>query len=65
LKVPALLRKTLHSTNPIESVFSRVRSCEKNIKRYSRRQFFTLAGRLHLLRIRLNHRVIYAEGLYP
>lgn len=34
LKVPALLRKTLHSTNPIESVFSRVRACEKNIKRY-------------------------------
>jgi putative transposase len=33
LKVP-LLRKTLHSTNPIESLFSRVRSCEKNIKRY-------------------------------
>jgi transposase-like protein len=34
LKVPALLRKTLHSTNPIESLFSHVRSCEKNIKRY-------------------------------
>jgi putative transposase len=34
LQVPALLRKTLHSTNPIESLFSRVRSCEKNIKRY-------------------------------
>lgn len=34
LKVPALLRKTLHSTNPIESLFSRVRACEKNIKRY-------------------------------
>jgi transposase-like protein len=34
LKVPALLRKTLHSTNPIESLFSRVRSCEKNIRRY-------------------------------
>ena len=34
LKVPALLRKTLHSTNPIESVFSQVRHCEKNIKRY-------------------------------
>jgi transposase-like protein len=34
LKVPALLRKTLHSTNPIESLFSRVRVCEKNIKRY-------------------------------
>jgi transposase-like protein len=34
LKVPPLLRKTLHSTNPIESLFSRVRSCEKNIKRY-------------------------------
>jgi putative transposase len=34
LKVPELLRKTLHSTNPIESTFSTVRSCEKNIKRY-------------------------------
>ena len=34
LKVPALLRKTLHSTNPIESIFSSVRSCERNIKRY-------------------------------
>ena len=34
LKVPAMLRKTLHSTNPIESLFSQVRSCEKNIKRY-------------------------------
>lgn len=34
LKVPALLRKTLHSTNPIESLFSQVRDCEKNIKRY-------------------------------
>lgn len=34
LKVPALLRQTLHSTNPIESLFSRVRACEKNIKRY-------------------------------
>jgi len=34
LKVPALLRKSLHSTNPIESLFSRVRLGEKNIKRY-------------------------------
>jgi len=34
LKVPALLRKTLHSTNPIESLFSRVRHCERNIKRH-------------------------------
>ena len=34
LKVPALLRKTLHSTNPIESMFSTVRDCESNIKRY-------------------------------
>jgi transposase-like protein len=34
LKVPALLRRSLHSTNAIESLFSRVRSCEKNIKRY-------------------------------
>jgi len=34
LKVPALLRRTLHSTNPIESMFSMVRDCEGNIKRY-------------------------------
>jgi putative transposase len=34
LKVPALLRKALHSTNPIESMFSNVRHCEGNIKRY-------------------------------
>lgn len=34
LKVSPLLRKTLHSTNPMESMFSRVRDCEGNIKRY-------------------------------
>jgi len=34
LKVPALLRKSLYSTNPIESMFSMVRSCEHNIKRF-------------------------------
>jgi len=34
LKVPGLLRKTLHSTNPIESMFSMVRDAEGNIKRY-------------------------------
>jgi transposase-like protein len=34
LQVPALLRKVLHSTNPIESMFSTVRHCEGNIKRY-------------------------------
>ena len=34
LKVPARLRKTLYSTNPIESMFSTVRECEGNIKRY-------------------------------
>ena len=34
LKVPALLKKTLTSTNPIESMFSTVRDCEGNIKRY-------------------------------
>jgi len=33
LKVPALLRKTLQSTNPIESMFSLVRHCERNVKR--------------------------------
>lgn len=34
LEVPELLRRTLHSTNPIESIFSTVRDCESNIKRY-------------------------------
>jgi putative transposase len=34
LKVPGLLRRTLHSTNPIESLFATVRECEGNIKRY-------------------------------
>jgi hypothetical protein len=33
LKVPALLRKTLRSTNPIESRFSLVRPSERNITR--------------------------------
>jgi transposase-like protein len=33
LKVPALLRKTLLSANPIESMFSLVRHRERNIKR--------------------------------
>ena len=33
LNVPPLLRRTLHSTNPIESMFSTVRDCEGNIKR--------------------------------
>ena len=34
LKVPGLLRKTLTCTNPIESMFSNVRDCGGNIKRY-------------------------------
>lgn len=34
LKVPALLKKALHSTNLIESMFSTVRHCERNIKCY-------------------------------
>ncbi len=34
LQVPKLLRKTLHSTNPIEAIFSQVRKAEKNILRY-------------------------------
>lgn len=33
LKVPALLRKTLLSTNPIESMFSLIRHSERNIRR--------------------------------
>jgi transposase-like protein len=50
LKVPALLRKTLHSTNAIESMFSTVRDCEGNIKRYrssSMRQRWLAAVALH------------------
>lgn len=38
LKVPAALRKSLHSTNAIESMFSMVRDCESNIKRYRNSQ---------------------------
>ena len=34
LETPELLRKTLRSTNVIESVFARVRDAEKNIRRY-------------------------------
>ncbi len=34
LKVPALQRRTLHSANPIESMFSTVLDCEGNIKPY-------------------------------
>jgi transposase-like protein len=34
LQVPALLRRTLHSTNPIESMFGTVRFCERNVKRH-------------------------------
>lgn len=34
LRIPGLLRKTLYTTNPIESMFSMVRAMEHNIKRY-------------------------------
>ncbi len=34
MRLPALLRKSLHSTNAIESLFSTVRDAEGNIKRY-------------------------------
>ena len=34
LKITGLLKKTMYSTNPIESVFSTVRQYERNIKRY-------------------------------
>lgn len=34
LEVPELLRRTLHSTNPIESMFATVRDSEGNVKRY-------------------------------
>ncbi len=35
LKVPTMLRTSLMTTNPIESMFSLVRHCERNIKRTS------------------------------
>jgi transposase-like protein len=50
LKVPTLLRKTLYSTNPIESMFSMVRDCEGNIKRHrtsNMRQRWLAAVLLH------------------
>jgi transposase-like protein len=50
LRVPAKLRKTLHSTNAIESTFSTVRACESNIKRYrnsAMRQRWLAAVLLH------------------
>lgn len=50
LKVPALLRTTLHTTNPIESMFSTVRACERNIKRHrnsAMRQRWLAAVLLH------------------
>lgn len=34
LQVPKFLRKALHSTNPIEAMFSQVRRAEGNIQRY-------------------------------
>ncbi len=34
LNVPALLRRTLHSTNPIESMFGTVRFAEHNVKHH-------------------------------
>lgn len=34
LNMPALLRRTLHSTNPIESMFGTVRFCERNVKHH-------------------------------
>lgn len=34
LNASALLRRSLHTTNIIESTFARLRDCEKNIKRY-------------------------------
>ncbi len=34
LGAPDVLRRTLYSTNPIESIFSRVRTAELNVKRY-------------------------------
>jgi len=49
-KVPALLRKTLHTTNPLESMFSTVRECEGTIKRYrgsTMAQRWWAAGCLH------------------
>ena len=33
LKIPTMLRTSLMTTNPIESMFSLVRHCERNLKR--------------------------------
>ncbi len=79
LKVPNLLRKTLMTTNPIESMFSLVRQCEKNIKRprgskmlqrwlgsvllYCEKQFHRVAGYKEIEQVIANIDLEFADQI--
>lgn len=77
LKVPRILRKSLITTNPIESMFSLVRQCERNIKRsrgskmlqrwlgsvllYCEKQFHKVAGYQEIERVIANIDLEFAD----
>lgn len=77
LKVPKLLRKTLMTTNPIESMFSLVRQCQHNIKRprdskmlqrwlasallYCEKQFHRLVGYKDIEQVIKNIEIEFAD----
>lgn len=55
LKIPTSLRATLMTTNPIESMFSTVRHCERNLKR---------TRGSHMLQRWLGSVLLYCEGQF-
>ena len=79
LGVPELLRKTLKSTNPIESMLRKVRHCEKNIKRYrgsnmaqrwlgavllhAEERFHKVEGHKHILEVLVTMKTLLTESL--
>ena len=79
LKVPKLLRKTLMTTNPIESMFSLVRQCQRNIKRsrgskmlqrwlasallYCEKQFHRLVGYKDIDQVIKNIDIEFADSI--
>lgn len=65
LKVPALLRKTLHATNPIESMFSTVRDAEGNRNRYQGRRMMPRGLASVLLYAEKGFKRITGDALIP
>ncbi|MEX2492634.1 MAG: transposase [Nitrospirales bacterium] len=81
LKVPALLRKTLMSTNPSESMFSLVRHSERHIKRsrgsamlqrwlgtvllYCEKQFRRVKGHAEITQVMATIEMAHAEQQNP